>query len=130
MWRRGIVGWACALTLAITIASAPAVVAGEPEGAYPERAVELRGKLVGEVMAEGKAFHQVLMDPCGEAPYDPILIPVDLVTAMEELGVRSCSEVSYAETLFAVPQEGIVGEAPYYGFERNVVLLHLEPSSE
>ncbi|UCD56004.1 MAG: hypothetical protein JSV16_09115, partial [Candidatus Hydrogenedentota bacterium] len=100
------------------------------DGAYPEKEVELRGKLAGKVMAEGKTFYQVLMNPCGEAPYDPILLPVDLVVGMEELGVRSCSEASYAETLFAVPQEGIIGEAPYYGFERNVVLLHLGPSGE
>ena len=130
MWRRGKVGWACALTLAIIVVSAPVLTAAEPEGAYPERDVQLRGKLVGEVMCEGKTFYRVLMNPCGEAPYDPILLPMDLVIGMEELGVRLCSKASYEETLFSVPQEGIIGEAPYYGFERNVVLLHLERSSE
>ena len=106
------------------------MLAGEPDGAYPERVVQLRGKLAGEVIAEGKTFYRVLMNPCGEAPYDPILLPAHLVVGMEELGVRSCSKTSYEETLFAVPQEGIIGEAPYYGFERHVVLLHLESSSE
>lgn len=130
MWRRGKIGWVCALTLAIIVASAPVLLAGEPDGAYPERVVQLRGKLVGEVMGGGKAFYRVLMNPCGEAPYDPILLPVDLVIGMEELGVSSCGDASYEETLFSVPQEGVVGEAPYYGFERNVVLLHLEPPSE
>lgn len=130
MWHPGKVGWACALAFAIVVARAPALVAGDAHGSYPERVVELRGKLVGEVVSQEKTFYRVLMNPCGEDPYDPILLPVDLVTAVEKKGIRSCEKASYEETLFSVPQEGIIGEAPYYGFDRNVALLHLEPLNE
>jgi len=130
MWYQSKGAWAFALILGIVLPSAPAVMAGDSRGPDPESVVQLKGKLVGEVVGQGKTFYKVLMEPCGEAPYEPILLPVDVVTGVEKLGIRSCENAAYEETLFSVPQEGIIGEAPYYGFERNVVLLHLEPSSE